>query len=382
MPRQIARRGVPPINDAEHGFPNGYLDGVLERQRANANVNTAVAHSTGMKKFLVFVAEMGWCEPYIPMDRPVTGLFRLLAYIDWLAYRCGFSKKTASQYYSNTKTYYLGMLPLLGYVDGGPWGPSGSHPMLISVALHNLPTLPHVGRAAIPREWIREGFDEWPRDVFVCLFMIHGWVGRKCEFLDSKTPHHKITWGMIEFLYIDKVTGQSRVMPRVDVQSVACDMVRIKPESRKAQERYKVREIPGRINFNHLVEVSKGLDSWMGGDVATVTQAHYVLSQAHRLTEDQLTVTPMLTFLGGRQYSSKELQVYLKNKAREHGVDPATVTLHGLRNGQVTQLVNGELQDNPVALLSVSGHASLQSQLPYQHLDVGMAKAVTNAFKY
>ena len=136
MSSQVASRGVPSINDAEHGLPAGHMEGVFERMWANTNVNTAVAHSAGMKKFLVFAAEMGWGKPHIPMDKPVTALFRQLAYIDWLAHQCGFDKKTASQYYSNTKSHFLEVLPLLGYVGTGPWGPKGSHPTMISVALH------------------------------------------------------------------------------------------------------------------------------------------------------------------------------------------------------------------------------------------------------
>ena len=116
--------------------------------------------------------------------------------------------------------------------------------------------------------------------------------------------------------------------------------------------------------------------------MATVVQAHCVVSQAYRLTEIQLAATPVLTFLGGRRYTSDQLQVYLKQKAVQHGVDPSTVTLHGLRNGQITQMVNGELQNNAVALLAATGHASLLSQRPYQQLGVGMAETVTKAFKY
>jgi hypothetical protein len=235
---------------------------------------------------------------------------------------------------------------------------------------------------AIPRVWIKEGFDEWPRDIFVCIFLIHGWLGRKCEFLESQTPAHQITWGMVDFLFVDKVTGDTRVMPRAQVHTTACDMVSLKPDSRKSQQKFKVRPIPGRLNFTHLADVSTGLDHWYGGDMVTVLQAHYVHARAFKLSEAELVVTPVLTFLDGVRYSAKQLQVYLKRKAVQHGVDPATVTLQGLRTGQVTQMVNGELQNNSVALLAVSGHASLQSQLPYQQLDVGMAKAVTDAFKY
>ena len=74
-------------------------------------------------------------------------------------------------------------------------------------------------------------------------------------------------------------------------------------------------------------------------------------------------MTPVLTFLEGVRYPAKKLQVYLKQKATQHSVDPATVTLHGLRTGQVTHMVNDELQNNPVALLAVSGHASLHLRL-------------------
>jgi hypothetical protein len=68
-------------------------------------------------------------------------------------------------------------------------------------------------------------------------------------------------WGMVEFLYVDKGSGETEIMPWADVQSVPCDMIRLAPESRKAQDKYKVREIPGRLNFNHLADVSTGLDS-------------------------------------------------------------------------------------------------------------------------
>ena len=203
-----------------------------------------------------------------------------------------------------------------------------------------------------------------------------------CEFLQSKTPEHLLTWGMVEFSFVDKFTGKSRLMPRDQVHTTACDMVQLKPVSHKSQDTFKVREIPGRVNFTHLVDVSQGLDSWHGGDLATILQAHYVISRAFKLSEAELQLTPILTFLDGVRYPAKKLQVYLKNKAVEHGVDPSTVTLHGLRNSQVSRMVNGELQNNPVALLSVSGHASLQSQLPYQQLGVGMAEVVTKAFKY
>ena len=240
-----------------------------------------------MKKFEVFVAEMGWSEPVIPFDRPVTALYRQLAYIDWLANQCGLGKQTVAQYYSNLKMFYLRELPFRGIVDTGPWGPAGTHPTLVSVALHDLPSKPRLGRMAIPRSWIREGFDEWPRDIFVCIFLIHGWLGRKCEFLESQTPAHQLTWGMVEFLFVDKVTGAASVMPRVQVHTTACDMVRLKPESRKAQEKFNVRQIPGRLNFTHLSDVSTGLDNWHDGDMATAIQAHYVQSRVFCLSESE-----------------------------------------------------------------------------------------------
>ena len=142
MPRRSTLKGLPPINDAEHGFKDGYMDGVFERLRGDTNVNTSVAHSSGMKKFEEFAAEMGWVEHFIPFGKPVTALFRQLAYIDWLAHHCGLDKKTVSQYYSNLKSAPLEVLPRLGVVDSGPWGPKGVDPALVLVALHNLPSLP------------------------------------------------------------------------------------------------------------------------------------------------------------------------------------------------------------------------------------------------
>ena len=107
-----------------------------------------------------------------------------------------------------------------------------------------------------------------------------------------------------------------------------------------------------------------------------------MISQAYRLTEEQLRVTPILTFLGGKRFTAEKLTSYLKAKAIEHGVDPETVTLHCLRTGQVTDLVNGVLNANPVAMLVVSGHVSLETQKPYQRLQLGIAEEVTDALKF
>jgi hypothetical protein len=332
----------------------------------------------------MFAEEMGWEYPFIPMDNPLKGLLRLLAYIDWLSYQCNLSSESVRQVYSNTKTWHLESMPYLkgGYTNCGPWGEKGTHPALISAALHNLQPSLNKGRFPIPRSWIKEGFQDWPRDVWVAIFVIHGWLGRKSEFLNSPTPQHMVTWGMLDFCYMDSTTNLPFVMPRKQILTTPCDLVRMKPESRKSQQKYKVREIPWRINFTKLDDVSAGLDKWYNGDMATVIQAHYVTSQAFRLTEEQLKVTPILTFLGGKRFSAESLVSFLKAKAVEHNVDPDTVSLHCLRTGQVAELVNGDLNNNPVAMLAVSGHVSLETQKPYQRLQLRIAKDVTDALKF
>jgi hypothetical protein len=378
-----AVRGIPAIDNALHGFPPGYMEGVIARGKANANTHTKLAHQSGMKKLTVFAEEMGWVYPFIPMDNPQRGLFRLLAYIDYLSFQCNLSCDSVRQAYTNTKIWHLENMPFLegGYTGCGPWGEKGSHPALISASLHNLQPSLMKGRFPIPRAWIKEGFHEWPRDVWVAIFVIHGWLGRKSEFLHSPTPQHRVTWGMLEFCFLDR-SGEPVVMARNLILSTPCDLVRMKPESRKAQPRGKVREIPWRVNFTKLANVASGLDKWCNGDMATVLQAHYVTSQAYRKTDEQLKVTPILTFLGDKTFSAEKLVVYLKAKAVSNRVDPDTVTLHCLRTGQVTDLVNGELNNNPVAMLAVSGHVSLETQKPYQRLKLGIAKDVTDALKF
>ena len=247
MPASSFGRGIPAINDAEYGFPPGYMAGVIDRVRGNKNANTKMAHEAGMKKMVMFADEMGWCYPFIPMENQLCGLLRLLAYIDWLSFQCHLSDDTVRQVYSNTKSWHLENMPFLpgGYTSGGPWGERGFHPAVISTALHNLqPTLPK-GRHPIPRSWIREGFDVWPQDVWVAIFVIHGWLGRKSEFLRSPTPQHLVTWGMIEFCFLNRVSGEPTVMPRKLIITTPCDVVRMKPDSRKAQRKHKVRESHG-----------------------------------------------------------------------------------------------------------------------------------------
>ena len=384
MPVTSLVRGIPAIDNALHGFPPGYMERVLARGKANANVHTTLAHEGGIKKLEMFAEEMGWEYPFISMDNPQRGLFRLLAYIDHLSYQCNLSCDSVRQVYSNTKTWHLQTMAFLkgGYTTCGPWGEKGSHPALISAALANLQPCLVKGRFPIPRSWIKEGFRDWPRDVWVAIFVIHGWLGRKSEFLRSPTPQHLVTWGMLDFCLLNQSTGEPDVMSRKQILATPCDFVRMKPDSRKAQAKFKVREIPWRVNFTKLADVASGLDKWCNGDMATVLQAHYVTSQAYRKTDLELKVTPILTFLGGKTFTAEKLVTFLKAKAVEHKVDPDTVTLHCLRTGQVTDLVNGDLNNNPVAMLAVSGHVSLETQKPYQRLQLGIAKAVTDALKF
>ncbi len=74
---------------------------------------------SGLKKMVLLGEEMGWNFASIPLDQPKCALFRLLAYIDWLAFKCGFSGDTVMKYYSNTKSWYVENAPfLLGVTKG------------------------------------------------------------------------------------------------------------------------------------------------------------------------------------------------------------------------------------------------------------------------
>ena len=193
----------------------------------------------------LFGEKMGWTFAYIFKSEPRGALYRLLAFIDWLAFKCAFSGDTVKQYYSNTKSWFLLNSHYFESAElshlPSPWGHKGYHPDLISIALSNLPLSPRNERVAIPRSWIKEGFFEWPQEIFISIFVIYGWLGRKSEWVESPTPEHFTIWGMVEFLYVDPATGEPWVMPRDQVRTMACDMVRIKPSSRKAQPKNRVR---------------------------------------------------------------------------------------------------------------------------------------------
>ena len=169
-------------------------------------------------------------------------------------------------------------------------------------------------------------------------------------------------------------------MQRARIPRVCCDMVRLVPNSRKWQEH--VREIPGRINFTKLNNPALGLTEWVNGDMATTLQAYYIKTGAHKLSAEQLESTPMLATANGAMVSAKRLTKALKDKAIEKGIDPATVTLHGLRIGRITDLVNGEMKNNSVGLTRATGHACMANLDPYVRLGVGQAIDVTNALKY
>jgi hypothetical protein len=186
---------------------------------------------------------------------------------------------------------------------------------------------------------------------------------------------------MVEFCYVHAATGMLTVMPRVDVRNVACDLIRIKPNSRKHQPAGKVRELPGRVNFTHLADPATGMRDWTG-DMATVVQAHYISSQAFKYSEDQLKSRPMLTMLNGKVLSAEKLTKQLKEMAVTYGVDPDTVSLHGLRTGRCTEIANGTLLTNPMAVIAVTGHKSLENMEPYVRMGLGAAEQVTNESKF
>ena len=178
-----------------------------------------------------------------------------------------------------------------------------------------------------------------------------------------------------------QATGDITVMPRVEVRHKACDLVRIKPNSRKHQAAGKVREQPGRVNFTHLADPSTGLTAWTG-DMATVVQAHYISSQAFRYSDDQLKALPMLTMLSGKVLSAEKLNKTLKAMATMYGMDPDSVCLHGLRTGRCTEIANGTVLNNPMAVIAMTGHKSLESMEPYVRMGLGAANQVTEESKF
>ena len=341
-----------------------------------------MARLAGARRLQSFAESMLWQWPWIPMNDFVCGLYRLLAYIDGLAFQQNLDKGSLAQVYTNTKLYCLEkMLELMNTTECGPWYPRGVHHPLITLALKHLPQKERVPRFAIPKHWIRAGFELWDRDVFVSIFIIHGWLGRKCEFLQSATAQHQVTWGMVEFCSVHAATGTLTVMPRGDIKNVACDLVRIKPKSRKHQPAGEVKEQPGRVNFTHLADPATGLLDWTG-DMATVVQAHYISSQAFRCSEEQIMAMPMLTMLNGKVLSAEKLTKQLKDMAVLYGVDPDTVSLHGLRTGRCTEIANGTLLTNPMAVIAVTGHKSLESMESYVRMGLGAAEQVTNESKF
>ena len=142
----------------------------------------------------------------------------------------------------------------------GPWQDKGVHHPLISLAFKHLPKKDKKMRFAIPREWIRSGFELWSREVFVAIFIFHGWVGRKCEFLSSATSNHQITWGEVDFIFVNSAK-QEVVMPLAGIITTPCDIVQIRPRSRKHQAKGEVREIPPQVNFTKLANPADGLKS-------------------------------------------------------------------------------------------------------------------------
>jgi hypothetical protein len=159
----------------------------------------------------------------------------------------------------------------------------------------------------------------------VAIFIIHGWVGRKCEFLTLTTSNHQILWGEVDFLLVNSAK-QETIMPLADILKTPCDMVRIRPRSRKHQAKGEVREIPPRVNFTKLANPADGLKIWTG-DLATVMQVHYMTSQAYR-NVDSVATRPVLAMLNGEVPTSASLMKKLKAMAQMYNVDPSTVVFH------------------------------------------------------
>jgi hypothetical protein len=142
--------------DARAAIPLGHMDRVFDRLLARGCASTNLAHVAGYNKLEDFALKMTWQWPYIPMDDPLGGLLRLLAFIDWIAYDEEMDSSSVSQTFSNAKSYFLEHIPLwFNTLSPGPWQDKGVHHPLISLALKHLPKKDKKKRFAIPREWIR-----------------------------------------------------------------------------------------------------------------------------------------------------------------------------------------------------------------------------------
>ena len=140
-------------DNARFGMPEGHMEGVVSRLLDRGCTNTAVAHLAGAKRLEELAAVMKWDWPWIPLDDPVCGVYRLLAYVDWLAYHENLDKNSVRQTLSNTKSYFLqNMMIWFNSTEPGPWFPKGLLHPLLTLALKHLPVKEDkVKRQAVPK---------------------------------------------------------------------------------------------------------------------------------------------------------------------------------------------------------------------------------------
>ena len=322
---------------------------------------------------------MGWDFPYIPHGPGEGGLVRLIAFIDNMAYDQGLDKKSVSHYYSGAKCWHLHHLPLLLDIDTpGPWRDKGVHHPWVSQALRYLPET-KAEIVAVPRCWIKQGYFRWSRHEYVAIAVLHGWIARRSEFIASSTPEHQVKWSMVSFLDIDGTTGALTTMPSVDIARRPCGMVKISPDSRKHQSKGTVRDIPGRVNITNLSCPSEGLDHWVDGCMATTMQTWYIITKADQLTEAEAQSTPMLADEFGVVPSGERLTKLLKQVGQDNGANPKNVTLHGMRHGQISDLVNGQMANNALGAAAAAGHKDPKTLQIYTAQGLGAAQLVTAA---
>ena len=318
-----------------------------------------------------------WPPPYIPADDDFVALCRLLLVAHHMGHVQNLAQATVSNYMSSAKNHYLLVSSLFTHISP-VWGPKGKNHPLLSMLIRSIPYRHRPQKMILTPAWLHDGFVRcWSQQEYVAIVFMRDWMLRSGEACDTDWNGHLLMWSMVTF----SVNTSSDIwvpLPLSDLRTTPCDMVTVRPDSRKFQD--EPRDMPGRINFTHLQDPTLGVTTWCNLCTASLLQGWAITNHIDMMSPSELANRPILAAPHSSYViTARHVAAALRRLAVLRHEDPATVVPHCLRKSGINQLGNSSAITYPDTYLRAVGHKSIAASAAYTHPTPSMAQLVTSS---
>ena len=242
--------------------------------------------------------------------------------------------------------------------------------------LHDAEADPHPRRAEYSVDFLQQGRDLWPIDIFALAVLIRAFFLRSGEILKqgTKWSPHILHWSHVVFL-----DASHEVIPPSQWTSSIAHFARLRPDSRKHQPRGQVRETPERARcyFPLSGNIVDGLlDHDNRACAVAVLQGLFVFSNAATRSLD----SPICMRANRTCITAEEMITALRHVQLPAGLDPALITVHSLKHDATSTLVDKGFSDEAGRL--AAGFASTDTVKTYDHCRPRLGAEVSQAMLF